>query len=462
MVYITMNMYKNLNNTTFFTLNELTLLHKIYYWTTKCGRQIEGLNGKWIYNTLNSWLEQFPYWSMSTLRRTIKSLEESGILLSKKVNAKRWKHTKWYSIDFNKLNKIANNNSIKQNNDTIRGGNKKNKDSNITLVEKRTNRCVQNEQIIYTNNIYTKDTKVSSSKRSKKKNIFKSLNQELDSKLNKLIEKKVNKKLSYINKNENKETESKLSNGQLEKVTEMKEVWNKVFEYSINPIKAYINRRNEKILYRLIEEKLEGDIDKWREYACKVNSSKFLMGEKKTKKGFKASFAWLIKEETVDKINSGEYGIGDRELDVNNVFSNVEAQKEEIIKTADKKITEYVRQKIDDKKEQKELEDYIKKGEYTGDSDKYGIGIYVQNIGSYSLINNPDNKGVLKTIYETYIVKKYFRRSRFKIREQLREMVNKQMKEESILGSFYLLKNIKDSLNFNCIENNNLDLLIYS
>ena len=41
-------------------------------------------------------------------------------------------------------------------------------------------------------------------------------------------------------------------------------------------------------------------------------------------------------------------------------------------------------------------------------------------------------------------------------------MVNKQMKEESILGSFYLLKNIKDSLNFNCIENNNLDLLIYS
>ena len=430
-----------------FNHNQSTFIKQLIYWISKCGRTVDNLEGKWIYNTLNSWLEQFPYWSMSTLRRTIKSLEESGILLSKKVNAKHWKHTKWYSIDFNKLNKVVDNN---------------NQTNNIELVEKRTTRCVQNEQIIYTNNIYTKDTKVSSSKRSKKKNIFKSLNQELDSKLNKLIEKIVNKKLSYINKNENKETESKLSKGQLEKVTEMKEVWNKVFEYSINPIKAYINRRNEKILYRLIEEKLEGDIDKWREYACKVNSSKFLMGEKKTKKGFKASFAWLIKEETVDKINSGEYGIGDRELDVNNVFSNVEAQKEEIIKTADKKITEYVRQKIDDKKEQKELEDYIKKGEYTGDSDKYGIGIYVQNIGSYSLINNPDNKGVLKTIYETYIVKKYFRRSRFKIREQLREMVNKQMKEESILGSFYLLKNIKDSLNFNCIEKNNIDFLTYS
>ena len=456
MVYITMNMYKNLNDTTFFTLNELTLLSKIYYWTTKCGRHIEGLNGKWIYNTLKDWHEQFNFWSMSTLRRTIKSLEESGILLSKKVNAKRWKHTKWYSIDFNKLNKLANNN-VKQNNDTIQRDNKKKKNSNITPIKKRTNRCVQNEQIIYTNSIYTKDTKVSSSKIRNNKNILKSLNQEFDSKLNKVTEKQVYKKLSY--KNENKETESKLSKEQLERVKEMKKVWNKIFEYSINPTKAYINKSNEKSLYRLIEEKFEGDIDKWKEYACKVNSSKFLMGEKKTKKDFKASFAWLIKEETVDKINAGEYGIGDRELDINNVSSNVEAQKEEIIKTAEKKITEYVKQKIDDKKEKKELENYIKKEEYMEDSDKYGIGIYVQNIGSYNLVNNPDNKGILKTIYETYIVKKYFRRSRFKIREQLREMVNKQMKEESILGSFNLLKNIKDSLNFNCIEKSNIDLL---
>ena len=427
-----------------FNHNQSTFIKQLIYWISKCGRTVDNLEGKWIYNTLNSWLDQFPYWSMSTLRRTIKSLEESGILLSKKVNAKHWKHTKWYSIDFNKLNKVSDNN---------------NQTNNIELVEKRTNRCVQNEQIIYTNNIYTKDTKVSSSKRIKKKNIFKSLNKEFDSQINKLTEKRVDKKLNY--KNENKETASKISNKQLKKVKEMKDVWKKVFEYSVNPIKAYMNRSNENMLYRLIEEKFEGDIDKWKEYACKVNSSKFLMGEKKTKKDFKASFAWLIKEETVDKINAGEYGIGDRGLDINNVSSNVEAQKEEIINKADKKITEYVKQKINDEKEQKELENYIKKEEYTEDSDKYGIGIYVQNIGSYGLINNPDNKGILKTIYETYIVKKYFRRSRFKIREQLREMVSKQMKEESILGSFNLLKNLKDSLNFNYIENKNIDLLTY-
>ena len=430
-----------------FNHNQSTFIKQLIYWISKCGRTIDNLEGKWIYNTLNSWLDQFPYWSMSTLRRTIKSLEESGILLSKKVNAKHWKHTKWYSIDFNKLNKVTVNN---------------NQTNNIKLVEKRTNRYVQNEQIIYTNNIYTKDTKVSSSKRIRKKNIFKHLNQEFDSKINKLIERKVDNKLNYINKNENRQTESKLRNEQLKKVKEMKEVWNKVFEYSINPVKAYMNRSNEKILYRLIEEKFKGDVDKWKEYACKVNSSKFLMGEKKTKTGFKASFAWLIKGETVDKINAGEYGIGDRELDQNNVSSNIETQKEEIIRTADKKITEYIKQKVNDKKEQNNFQIYIKKEEYIKDNDKYGIEIYVQNIGSYNLINNPENKGILKTIYDTYLVRKYFKRSRFKIKEDIRKMVNDKVQEKSLLNNLVSLQNLKESLNYNCIERNNLNLLACS
>ena len=430
-----------------FNHNQSTFIKQLIYWISKCGRTIDNLEGKWIYNTLNSWLDQFPYWSMSTLRRTIKSLEESGILLSKKVNAKHWKHTKWYSIDFNKLNKVTVNN---------------NQTNNIKLVEKRANRYVQNEQIIYTNNIYTKDTKVSSSKRIRKKNIFKHLNQEFDSKINKLIERKVDNKLNYINKKENRQTKSKLRNEQLKKVKEMKEVWNKVFEYSINPVKAYMNRSNEKILYRLIEEKFEGDVDKWKEYACKVNSSKFLMGEKKTKTGFKASFAWLIKGETVDKINAGEYGIGDRELDQNNVSSNIETQKEEIIRAADKKITDYIKQKVNDKKEQNNFQIYIKKEEYIKDNDKYGIEIYVQNIGSYNLINNPENKGILKTIYDTYLVRKYFKRSRFKIKEDIRKMVNDKVQEKSLLKNLVSLQNLKESLNYNCIERNNLNLLACS
>ena len=73
--------------TSLLTLNESIFLNQVSYWISKCGRDIEGLNGKWIYNSLNEWNNQFNYWSKSTLRRTIKSLEASGILISKKINA---------------------------------------------------------------------------------------------------------------------------------------------------------------------------------------------------------------------------------------------------------------------------------------------------------------------------------------------------------------------------------------
>ena len=65
----------------------------------------------------------------------------------------------------------------------------------------------------------------------------------------------------------------------------MKEVWNQVFKYSANPIKAYVSEKNIDKLNNLLETKFDGDIEKWKEYGIKVNSSKFLMGEKETKKG---------------------------------------------------------------------------------------------------------------------------------------------------------------------------------
>lgn len=399
-------------------------INRLIYWLSKCGRNINGLSGNWIYNPTHEWANQLNC-SISTIKRLIKSLEEQGIIISKKVNAKKYNQTKWYSLNFNLLNNILNSQDTKDN----------------TVKNKRTNRLVQNEPIIISNN-RNNYTNTSSNKFKKKHSDFK--------------EEKIN--FSNVLK-ERKAQKTKLTANETKLVKQMVDLWNEVFIYSLNPIKAYILKSNKKSLFDVLNNHFEGDLAYWQNYAKMVNSSQFLMGEKETKKNFKATFSWLIKPETIEKIMNNEYGVGDRQLDINNVSNNVEMQKEEIIKTVDKKITEYVKKKIDDEKEQKEFKSYIKKGEYTEDSDKYGIGIYAQNIGSYSLINNPDNKGVLKTIYETYIVKKYFRRSRFKIREQMREIVNEKMKGESILGSFNLLKNIKDSLNFNCIEKNNIDLL---
>ncbi|WP_227888988.1 conserved phage C-terminal domain-containing protein [Cytobacillus oceanisediminis] len=47
-----------------------------------------------------------PFWSLSTIKRTIAILEEKGYLLSDNFNAHNWDQTKWYSIDYEKLREI--------------------------------------------------------------------------------------------------------------------------------------------------------------------------------------------------------------------------------------------------------------------------------------------------------------------------------------------------------------------
>ena len=50
--------------------SESILLNQLEYWISKCGRDIDNLDGKWIYNSYKKWSEQFTYWSTSKLRRT--------------------------------------------------------------------------------------------------------------------------------------------------------------------------------------------------------------------------------------------------------------------------------------------------------------------------------------------------------------------------------------------------------
>ncbi|RVR60047.1 DUF4222 domain-containing protein, partial [Citrobacter freundii] len=47
-------------------LNEAIALQQINYWLqeTKSGMESDGV--RWIYNTTEQWLEQFPFWSEST------------------------------------------------------------------------------------------------------------------------------------------------------------------------------------------------------------------------------------------------------------------------------------------------------------------------------------------------------------------------------------------------------------
>ncbi|WHY94680.1 DnaD domain protein [Neobacillus cucumis] len=82
-------------------LNEAIVLQQVHYWVNKSNHIIEGR--KWIYNTYNDWQEQFSFWSLSTIKRVFRSLADQGFLLSGNWNKRKMDHTKWYTIDYERL-----------------------------------------------------------------------------------------------------------------------------------------------------------------------------------------------------------------------------------------------------------------------------------------------------------------------------------------------------------------------
>jgi len=391
---------------------ESILLNQMIYWLSKCGRKVAGQEEKWIYNSLAEWHKQFSYWSMYKLRKTIKSLEDLGLIKSIKVNARKWNHTKWYTVDYYQykklLNKTESENNIGQSTalDKIEDRDLliKKRPSlllNVSSINKdirSTNRFVGNQQIIITKNNYTNN--ISSYKESN---------------------------INLSNKSDKKIEEIKIDSNEKEIINKMLYVWNKVFECSVNPIKAYSNQKNQQTLLHLYKAAFNSDLDNWREYALKVNSSQFLMGEKKTRNNFKAVFSWLIKEETIEKVQNGEYGVGDRELDMNNVSKNIEVKKEEIVSKMDKKISEYMKLNINDTKERKEFDEYVKTCKAEIKDDEYGILDVMKHISYYSLFKTNEYKVLKESLYESYVMKKYLNitkvEARGKIRNKMKEMV---------------------------------------
>lgn len=83
-------------------LNEAIFLQQVHYWLKKSNHLFEGK--KWIYNTYEGWNEQFPFWSVMTIRRTVSSLIKKDLILTGNFNKAGFDKTKWYSINYKVLN----------------------------------------------------------------------------------------------------------------------------------------------------------------------------------------------------------------------------------------------------------------------------------------------------------------------------------------------------------------------
>lgn len=89
-------------------LNEAIVLQQIHYWLKKNTEAKRNFRDGhyWVYNSYSEWQNQFPWWSERTLKRIFMSLEKSGYLISGRYNSYKLDRTKWYRIDYRKLDLI--------------------------------------------------------------------------------------------------------------------------------------------------------------------------------------------------------------------------------------------------------------------------------------------------------------------------------------------------------------------
>lgn len=85
-------------------LNEAIMLQQIHFWI---GKEKHYRDGRyWVYNTYDEWLEQFPFWSLSTLKRTITSLSNKKLIIIGNFNKAKFDKTNWYTINYDALNSV--------------------------------------------------------------------------------------------------------------------------------------------------------------------------------------------------------------------------------------------------------------------------------------------------------------------------------------------------------------------
>ena len=83
-------------------LNEAIALQQLHYWlgNPKGSVVIDGV--RWVYNTYEQWqADNFPFWSVSTVKRTFLHLEDINLVISRQQAA--YDRKKYYRVHYAKL-----------------------------------------------------------------------------------------------------------------------------------------------------------------------------------------------------------------------------------------------------------------------------------------------------------------------------------------------------------------------
>lgn len=92
-------------------LNEAMFLQQLHFWlgVARRGRTGRRHEGKvWSYKTFEEWQqENFPFWSVSTIKRLVDKLVKSGLILAEKLDSHKRIQTNFYTINYAALKQIC-------------------------------------------------------------------------------------------------------------------------------------------------------------------------------------------------------------------------------------------------------------------------------------------------------------------------------------------------------------------
>lgn len=92
------------------------MLNQIQYWITIYSDDDHFYDGQyWIHETYQEWNEQFPEWGFSTIRRVLEKLEDKNLIRVGNFNKMKNDHTKWYTINEERVREVLENVSPVQN-----------------------------------------------------------------------------------------------------------------------------------------------------------------------------------------------------------------------------------------------------------------------------------------------------------------------------------------------------------
>lgn len=280
-------------------LNEAIVLQQVHYWLNPKHNK-NCFNGRhWVWNTYEQWQEQFPFWSIITIRRAINSLEKIGILISY-VDTSAFKNLKYYSINYDLLNEISSSQTqepvVSESLENPRfSGTNTNEQIDVIKMSRRPD---QNEQIDLINMTSSyKDTKTTSEITHPPltpPRVAKVKNEEEEENFNQTS------RLSYSSQPSSPATADQASIHQ-----QMIQVWNdevvsRVGEGAKN---VFLTSTRANKLQVLLNTLLNHSFEEWKSYCQKISGIRFLMGQNNS--GFKVNIDWALKPENALKVLEG-------------------------------------------------------------------------------------------------------------------------------------------------------------